>query len=139
MFFVLNLRLYLRYFFSFYSASQKGQTTLECILNLECKVYALQDRNAALNNSISRLKVENDDLKRRLKALERKLEQQTKPKISVRHEMMVMQIIKYLNVVNKIGLAVLSHEYKLFKLSICFRYVLGEWVNVLELKIELIK
>lgn len=64
------------------------------ILDLECEIHALKDCNATLNrkmeernNEISRLKVENNELKRKL---EFDLEQQPKSTISVRYNVTVM-------------------------------------------------
>lgn len=64
------------------------------IPDLECEIHALKDCNATQNrkmeernNEISRLKVENNELKRKL---EFDLEQQPKSTISVRYNVTVM-------------------------------------------------
>lgn len=83
---------------------------LKHILDLECEIYALKDSNAKLNrkmnernNEISRLRLENNDLKMKVQELEYSLRQKTKGKISVCYNItVILKRLKHLNTANTI-------------------------------------
>lgn len=73
-------------------------------MDLECELYALQNANATLNrkineknNEISRLKIKNDELNRKLEELDFNLRNQAKKTISVSyHGCHITVILKWM-------------------------------------------